>query len=123
MEPGIREREKAIGHGAAVGARIPGLQERAGGGEQEIRESDGGGEEAENAEEGVVAAGGLPADGGNDGEDGETDQEQADVEEDLAFHGLLIQPVGPGVAAEEGELEEEHATGPDGRGATEPGED
>src|SRR6185312_2407736 len=118
---GVREGEEAIRHRAAVRARIPGLQKRTGGREQEVRETDSGGEESENAVERIVATRRFPANRGDDGKDGEAHQEQGAVDQDLALDWPFTQEVRPAVASQQCELEEEHATGPDGRRAAEPG--
>ena len=53
----VGEGEEAVGQAGLVAARVPGLQQRAGGGEQKVGQADGGGEQREDGE------GGLP-DGG-----------------------------------------------------------
>ena len=46
-----------------------------------------------------------------------------EVDGGLATTGLFVEPVRVGVTAESSDLEEEHATGPDGGRAAEPGQD
>ena len=56
----VGKREQSVGIGADVGARIPGLHQRSGGGQDEVGQADAGGKQAEDAQCRVIAAGGLP---------------------------------------------------------------
>ena len=76
-----------------------------------------------NAQQGVFPTRRLPANRGNDGKDRQAYHEQRAVKDNLLARGALAQPVGPGVSAEQGNLEKQHAARPHGRRAAEPGED
>ena len=62
----VREREEPVGHSVLVGARVPGLQQRAGGGEQEVRKPHGHREQRQDAQRGVRDHRALPGGVGQD---------------------------------------------------------
>jgi hypothetical protein len=105
-------------------ARIPGLEERGGRGEEEVRESDGGGEEREDAKRGLGDRGSLPLRIGEDRQRRRAEGEDRDVDDGLPSRGqLAIEKVRVEVAEEQHDLEEQHARAPDGRSAAEPRQD
>ncbi len=121
---GIRERVQAIRHRALEAARVPRLQQRPGGGEQEIGEADGHRQQPQNPESGVFARGGFPGDARINGQHRRADQQQAAVEQhlDARFevpdHGMGVE-----VPEQKRHLEEEQTGGPNRRRAAEPGQD
>ena len=114
----IRERVQPIRGCGGVGRGEPGLEEGAGGGEEEVREPHADAEHEEDREDGVVVPFGLPAGIGGDGrapaagqqcqEDDRGGEEQG-VEECLASGCEPGQEVCVGIAGEQQELEEQHA--------------
>ena len=121
MEPGVREREESVRHRAAVRARIPGLQQRAGRREQKVRQADGGGEQSEDPQQRVFAARAAST----RRKAGWAARESSATSSARWIDGLArgrsaVEPVRIGVAAEQRHLEEEHATGPDRGRSAEP---
>ena len=119
----IGQRKQPIGRSTFARARVPGLHQRARGGQREIGQPDARREEAEYAPRRVFAACGLP--GGARGERqrrrGEGEERNVDVApgRDAQAHvGVRID-----VAGEQQHLEKEHADRPHRRAAAEPGQD
>ena len=120
----VGKRVQPVGHRAVLGARVPGLHERARGREQEVGQADARGEQAEDPEAGIRLPGRLPARVGQDRQRGDPGREQREMDERL--RARLERPDGPvrvRVAADEQQLEEQHARRPHGRRPAEPRQD
>ena len=118
----IGEREQAVRHAALVGARIPRLQERTGGGEQEIWQADGGREQCENLQR-WRARGGLPHRVGQNRKGRQANRQRRRVDRGLRARAqLFVYPMRVEIAEQEGQLEEQHAGAPDGRRSAKPGQ-
>ena len=76
----IRQREQPVRARPGIGAREPGLHQRAGRGEQEVGQADGGEQEQQDAHDRVVVASGLPAGIGGDRQQGEARDQQRDMD-------------------------------------------
>ncbi len=114
---GVREGVPVIAALAAAPSSPDGLQERTGAGEQQVLQSDGGGEHEQNAADGFFAANRLPVRRRDDWQQEEAGGKQKDV----GFPAP--ETVGIEISAEEGSLEEHERGRPDARAASEPGED
>ncbi len=129
----VGEGVEAVGRNAGRGFCVPVLKQRAGGGEQEKGKADGGGQEGEDGKgwvqglrgaRGEIGSDGRGPEAREDGESGDGDGEENDLDGGLAAHGEICgDGVGVDVAGEKGELEKEEAGGPDGGSAAEDGED
>lgn len=103
---------------------IPGLNERSGGGKEQIGQADGGGEKGEHAEGRRGECTSFPGGVGGDGQGKQTEGQQEAVNESLAAGGkFVLQPVGVRIARQKRGLKEDHAGAPNRGSATEPGED
>jgi hypothetical protein len=101
------------------------LQQRAGGGEAEVRQADARREDPQDRRDRRVVAGGLERRvGQHAGGEPRGEREQRDVDRDLgARRGVAREQVRVDVAAEQHALEEQHRRGPHRRRAAEPRQD
>ncbi len=119
----VGEREEAIGRGAGMRARVPGLHQGACGGEHEVGQADARREQTEDPPRGVAAARGLP-----DGARGERQRrgrrnKEREVDEAPRAEAQPDVSVRIHVAREQQYLEKQHADRPHGGGAAEPRQD
>ena len=122
--PDVRERVEAVGRDAGMRSAEPSLQERTRRGEHQVGQAEAAEQEAEDVGRRRFLAGGLPGFGRGDGQQAERQQEQSEVDRDLC---LGTEPADAEmrvrVAAEQQDLEEQHARRPDRGTAAEPRQD
>ena len=120
----VRERIKPVGRDAGSGAAEPLLDQRAGGGEDEIGQAEADGQQREDLQGRIAAAVRFPGIIRRDGQQGQGGGQQHQVHDGLRAR---LEPargeVRVGVAAQQQHLEEQHAGRPDARPAAEPGQD
>ncbi len=117
----IGEREQSIRALSRKTSRKPRLHERAGRRQQEVRQTNGRREQAENEERRTLAAERLPLRAGHDRQKRATQSEQRDVQPNLRPRGQATRDgVGIRVAQEQRHLEKDEAGGPHRRGSAEP---
>ncbi len=105
-------------------AHVPGLEKRARRGEQEVGQAHRRAEQQQDAGDGLLAPGRLPALGRCDRQAGHGGRQQDRMHDRLApSPQLRVERVRIGVAAKQQHLEEQHAGRPHRRAAAEPGQD
>ena len=117
----VRQGKQPVGHFGAGAAYEPGLQKRASGGEQKIRQSDGRGQQKQNASRGIARLRWAPHGVGQNRQQGATPQQQRHMHHHL--HASFQEADGDvrvGVSRQQQQLEEEQAGAPHRRRATEP---
>ena len=115
---------QAIGTGIRKAACKPGLHQRAGSGKQEIRQADGGCEQHQDAQAGLLITLRFPCRIRNDRQQDQRDHDQADVQQRLTFGGQAARgEIGVEISCQQCALEKYQASGPDGRRAAEPRQD
>jgi hypothetical protein len=119
--PGVRERIETIRHHAFEAARVPRLNQRTGGREQEVRKTDGQHQQLENRDGRLFAAGRLPRHLRIDPRGRDADQQQQSVQLHLRLRlEIADHRVGIEIARQQLHLEKKQARGPHRRRAAEP---
>ena len=120
----IRQCEKAIGARPWPGASEPGLHQRAGGRQQEIRQADRRRQHPEDQPGRVLRSAWLPLHARHDRQHGERDEEQHNVQPDArSRRHAADREIRVGVPGKQSSLEEDEAGGPHRCRTAEPGQD
>ena len=123
----VRQREKPVHplrhQRVGVFAREPALYQRAGGRQHEVRQADGGDQQAENAPQGVFGAARFPAGGSYDRQRHQAGQQERDMQAGLGFRPQAARKIRIGIAGQERQLKKHQAGGPHSRRTAEPRQD
>src|ERR1700676_1813550 len=117
----IGKREKVIWRATGSASRVPGLQQRTGGAQQDKWQADGKREESQNAPGGIDLRVRTPEHLRSDGQPQETDEKKAQVNGGLAFwREAASSYVRIEIAQKQRGLKKDEARGPNRRRASEP---